>query len=71
MRTALDSLGDLARAREGYDQAINIVLEEARAEGYHQALVDCNVALMQGLPALKLLLELKIPPRPVGQEIER
>jgi hypothetical protein len=50
---------------------MEVLLEEARAEGYRQALTDCNAALMQGLPALNLLLHLKMPPRPRGQEIER
>lgn len=62
---------DLGQVRLSLKATMDSLLEEARAEGYHQALIDCNAALLQGLPALNLLLTIKMPPRPVGQEIDR
>lgn len=62
---------DLGQVRLSLKATMDILLEEARAEGYQQALVDCNAALLQGLPALNLLLTIKMPPRPVGEEIDR
>lgn len=70
-RPPLDTLGDLKRLHESLDQSFAILMEEARAEGYHQALTDCEAAVRQGLPALDLLLRTHLPPRPAGQEIER
>lgn len=71
MRSALDTLGDLKRLHESLDRSFEILMEEARAEGYNQALTDAEAALRQGLPALRLLLTTRLPPRPPGEEIER
>lgn len=71
MRHALDTLGALARFHESLDATFAVLMEEARAEGYRQGLTDCHAAVMAGLPALQLLLDTKMPPRPAGQEIVR
>lgn len=71
MRTALDLRGDLRRLHESLDASFAVLMEEARAEGYQQGLADANAALMQGAPAFQLLMHLKMPPRPPGQEVER
>lgn len=70
-RPALDTLGDLRRLHESLDRSFEVLMEEARAEGYNQALTDAEAAVRQGLPALRLLFTTRMPPRPVGQEIER
>jgi hypothetical protein len=70
-RPALDTLGDLKRLHQALDRTFAVLMEEARAEGYTQALIDCEAATRQGLPALRLLLATHLPPRPVGQEVER
>lgn len=62
---------DLGNVRLSLRATIDSLMEEARAEGYRQALTDANAALMTGMPALRLLLTTQMPPRPLGQEIER
>lgn len=59
------------RLRQDFDRHLEWLLENARAEGYQQGLRDCEDAVQQGLPALNLLLTVKLPPRPVGQEVKR
>jgi hypothetical protein len=69
-RSALAAQGDLRRLHEALDGSFVLLMEEARAEGYQQALLDVSTALRQGLPALELLLRTKMPPRPPGSEVE-
>jgi hypothetical protein len=69
-RSPLNAQSDLRRLHEALDGSFAILMEEARAEGYQQALLDVSTAVRQGLPALELLLRTKMPPRSRGQEIE-